>query len=610
MTPKTDPLLFAEFPPISPEAWQEKIAQDLKGKPLDKLAWRPAGAVSLSPVYTAADLDPTANGLAAAPGEFPFRRGNRFHADEPGWQIVQEVPVRSPAQGRHLVQAAQGSHVPALWVRSRGAGDDALTAVLKEVDIRLTALHLDWPGQPSLLASDLYMAIAGRGRDQNPEQLTGTLVNDPLSRAAAQGVAVDPVALDNFRAALGAFSASPHFRACAMDFSYIHEQGGHVVHELALALSTITDYLVWLGETEGKAAQAEYLRNLAVTFATGSQFFLEIAKWRAFRVLLAKVLDAMSFDDPDLQSPFLIARTARRNLARYDRHSNLLRQTTGAISAVFGGVQAVVVGAYDQVDHPEGETSLRLARNIQHLLKHEAYLDQVQDPAGGAYYVEQATDQIGAAAWALFQELEAAGGFRAALAEGRVAAMLAEEAAAQVQRLATRRDTQIGVNQYPHPTETLEGDPAADDGRQAVPFEQLRLRADAFARARGGQRLRAFLFLFDDARMRNARSQFARNLIGSGGWEVVENTNPQDIEASLAEVVAAQPEAVVLCSADPAYFETGPALIAQLRTALPGTRIILAGKPEGAETLDVDDLIFAGFDARAYLEGLFAAVAS
>ncbi|RMG58764.1 MAG: hypothetical protein D6722_23205 [Bacteroidetes bacterium] len=607
MTPKNDPLLFAEFPPVSKEAWLEKIANDLKGKPLEKLAWRPAGPLRLSPVYTAEDLDVTANGIDGTPGVYPYRRGNRFHADGPGWQIVQEIPVQTGPQGRSLLRSAQSSDIPAVWVRGQTSETKALEALLSDLDITHTALHLDWPAMPSLLASDLYVAIAQQDGTR-PEHLTGTLVNDPLSRSAKTGKTVSDFDLENFRAALDAFGTSPHFRACAADFSYIHEQGGHAVQELAFALSTLVDYLVWLGETEGRDAQEEYLRNLAVTFATGSQFFLEVAKWRAFRVLLAKVLDSMGFTDPDLQSPFLIARTAYRNLSRYDRHTNLLRNTTEAISAVFGGVQAVVVSAYDRVDHAESDTSLRLARNIQHLMKHEAYLDQVQDPAGGSYYVEQLTDQLGEAAWTSFQELEAAGGFRAALASGQIGQLLAEARTAQEQLLAKRRLTQIGVNNYPHPSETLAGDPTADDGRQAVPFEQLRLRADAFAAARGGQRLRAFLLLFGDTRMRNARSQFARNLIGSGGWEVLENSNPQEVEASLQEAIAAKPEAVVLCSADPAYFEQGPELISRLRAALPDIRIILAGKPEGAESLPVDDLIYAGLDAQAYLASLLQSV--
>ncbi|GAB4420869.1 MAG: methylmalonyl-CoA mutase family protein [Bacteroidia bacterium] len=598
MTHPKDTTLFAAFPPVSKEAWRKQIEQDLKGKPVEKLAWQVEAGVELLPFFTREDLDPDTLGLGSLPGSYPFRRGNRFHAHEPGWQIVQEVPVRGAAQGQTLMHLALEGHIAAIWLRLQTDTAPALYLLLKDFDFAHTALHLDWPAP----AAELYAALA----DSQPELLTGTLTNDPVSAAARAGQTPTEAQWTAAFDAIAAFAASPHFRCLGLDFSYIHERGGTHAQELALALATVVEYLVKAEALGGRDLQAQVARHMAITFAVGSAFFPEIAKWRAFRILYARVLDAMGLQDPDAQSPFLLATVARRNQSLYDRHTNLLRATTAAMSAVLGGVQAIAIGAFDARNHAENAASLRLSRNIQHLLKHESYLDRVQDPAGGAYYIEQATDRLALRAWQLFQEIEAAGGFLACVASGQVGTWLAQADAAERQRLATRRSTLVGVNQYANPVETLDMTPAPDAPYAGSAFEALRLRADALRHSRG-RRLQAFLLLFGEVRMRNARSQFARNLLGSGGWQIVENSHPADLEASLSEAVAARPEALVLCSADGDYAATGAALVARLRTLLPDTRLILAGKPEGYEQLGTDMAIAAGMDAVAFLSDLLSA---
>lgn len=603
MADSTDRTLFAEFPPISAEEWRARVEQDLKGKSPEKLAWDTGEGFSLRPYYRQEDLDADQMALKQGPGAWPLRRGNAFNAQDQGWQVIQELPLHTPELGVHLAEAREAG-VSAFWLTAEDASSFAeqLAHLPENLPLHQTALHLAFGQAPSLVASDLYVQLAER--NLKPELLTGTLLNDPIGTALASGQVPSHVELANAEAGVQAFAASPWFRAVGVDLSWVYRQGGNLSQQLAIALASTVEYLDFLEKSGSEAPKAALLRKLAFTFPVGTSFFLEMAKFRSFRLLMARMLEAYDITDAELASPFVMGRISEWHYTHYDAYNNLLRGTTGAMSAIMGGVQGLVIPAFDMLEGAPTATSLRLARNIQHLLQHESYLDQVKDPAGGSYYLEQATDGLAQSAWELFQDIEGKGGLLAVAEAGQLQGWIAAARERKVDRLATRRTTQVGINQYAHPSETQpelvipEG-----DQRLAAPFERIRQRADAFA-ARRGRRLQAFLLLFGEARMRNARAQFARNLLGAGGLEVVETNHQTDLEQALAEAQAANPEVLVLCAADADYFGQGPAVLETLREALPQTRFILAGQPENWATLAVDQSIAARMNALDFLTEL------
>jgi methylmalonyl-CoA mutase len=280
------------------------------------------------------------------------------------------------------------------------AGESVPAELWVQIPLNESAVHLRLSQEPLLATTDLLLALAQQGYSR--KELTGTLTNDPISTAAALGNR--PTALDWVQCVGGIKNTAdcPNFRSLGLDLSYIHERGGTLAEELSTALLTIVETLDQLGE-QGYEVSA-LLPKLALTFGVGNHFFLEIAKFRAFRLLMSQLLRAYEVEEQAASMPFVMAQTSLRLQSQAEPLDNLLPATTQAMSAIFGGVDALFVQPCDAISNSETAETTRLARNVQQLLRHESQLHQVQDPVGGSYYLEVATHQLAEAAWKLFQE--------------------------------------------------------------------------------------------------------------------------------------------------------------------------------------------------------------
>jgi methylmalonyl-CoA mutase len=238
----------------------------------------------------------------------------------------------------------------------------------------------------------------------------------------------------------------------------LHEAGAHAAQELAWGLSAGVEMI------------EQGARDVQMVFAIGPYYFIEIAKFRAARLLWANVVAAFGIDVA--ACPLRVAAvTPLRNKSVYDRYNNLLRVTTEALSAVLGGCDSLTI-------QPFGFDP-RLAANVQHILREEAHVDAVADPAGGSYYIESLTVALAREAWRLFQQIEAGEGIERAVAETR---------AAREKAVASRRHVLVGVNSFPNLTEkTPEFAPPASQGyeRLAEPFERIRARTAEMAQEMG-----------------------------------------------------------------------------------------------------------------------------
>ena len=348
------------------------------------------------------------------------------------------------------------------------------------------------------------------------------------------------------------------------------DAGATVVQELGYGIAEAVERLATAperGQTAEDAAGA-----IAFSFAIGSNFFFEIAKLRAARLLWSRVCD--SFGCSQCASKMIVhARTSRWNNTIYDPHNNILRGTTEAMSAALGGCDTLFVAPFDAVYTEPGEDSRRLARNTQLILKHEAWFDRTVDPAGGSYYVEVLTDSIAREAWKLIQEVEGAGGFSRAAAgidEAIAKSRVKKEAA-----VASRWRSIVGTNNYPNTKERMldQIQPAvveANRPRASEAFEQIRLATE-----RSGKTPKFLLAEIGDVKMRKARSGFAANLLGCGGFDIQVGSFASSEEAAKA-ALAQKVDAVVLCSSDAEYPQIAPALI----EALKPTPVIVAGYPQ------------------------------
>jgi methylmalonyl-CoA mutase len=341
--------------------------------------------------------------------------------------------------------------------------------------------------------------------------------------------------------------------ALDVDATAYHEAGATAVQEVAFALAHAADRL----------AADRPVRTIG--FAIGGYHFMEIAKLRAARILIGQVQSAFAdaledgVDRVSFGETFAVhlhARTATANKTLYDPYVNLLRVTTEALSAIIGGCDSLTVVPCRFDRH--------LADNVQHILREESRLDAVMDPGAGSYYIEALTDAVAREAWALFQQIEAAGGLAAYQASGALDAAVAAARAAKEKAVAARRRILVGTNNYPNVQErALDAAGEVPDGwRLASVLEGVRLRTERHARTTG-RTPRVLLLERGDIKMRKARAAFCLNFFGCGGFDVV--TGEALVEADL----------VVLCSADAEYLALAKEICPQV--AVP---VLVAGNPK------------------------------
>ena len=365
---------FPGFRPLAPDAWRTRAEKDLKGKPFDELFSKTEEGIEYQPFFTEAPEDAAGMEL---PGTGSMRRGNVLNAADRGWQGVQWI------EGEHapvLVREALSSDLHAFAMLDRAGAP----APFELLDFRYHALHLLISGSsdPALVLKRLF----DHAQTHNGvASLTGTVY---LPVGARPGFsAADALAL-----AREARSRAPWLSPLGISVYFDHVGP---VEQIAQALNRIGLMALANG---GDAPE-----GLALHVPVGTQFFLEIAKFRALRQLAAQLIDSLGGDSPEKQSPFILAQTAPYAAANRDSLNNLLPATTGTLAAAVGGANGILVLPHDGEHTPR---SARLARNVQHLLRHESYIGTVNDPAGGSYAIESLTTQLTEAAWKRFQEIQ------------------------------------------------------------------------------------------------------------------------------------------------------------------------------------------------------------
>lgn len=466
----TGPLL-TEFTAPSKAEWREAAEALLKGAPFDKIMKRmtPEGIV-LEPIFWRDVLEnlPASETL---PGFDSYLRGTSAagYSVEP-WEIAQELPYGTALEFNRAARAdlmrgqnslniildlatLKGLDPDAAQVGEVGACGLSL-ACLKDIktafqDIVPEAIsfHLR-TGCSGMAVGALFFAwLQGLGADKS--KVKGSLGMDPIAvKAAAGQVPADLGTLFEEQAVLAKYctTEAPGIRAVGVSTLPYHEAGASAVEELGIALATGAAYLTELTE-RGLSVEAA-AKQIRFSFSIGGNFFMEIAKIRAARVLWAQVVAAFG-GSAEAQKIELHARTGLYNKTQNDPYVNMLRTTTEALSAVIAGVDSLCVGHFDECTRVPDTFSRRISRNTQVILQEECELTSVIDPAGGSWAIEWLTDQLCEKSWAFFQEIEALGGMGDALDSGFIANRLEATHTGNLQMLNQRRSSLIGTNVYP-----------------------------------------------------------------------------------------------------------------------------------------------------------------
>ncbi len=654
-----DDAAFLNFPPVTLDDWRAQAERELKGASLEGLRTRLDEGVETAPLYSADDT-------AGALGRGPLLLAQLDESRSWAWRIVQEYRHPDP-QAVHAALHADGPQELS-WLGASLVLDQRLAAgfesvapatglVLKNLQDIATVTPralLEAGCQSTILAGCMAAPIIA-----GLVGLSGSAAvrADPLGAWARFGALAIPVA-----DALKQLPAEPErgwiTRASSVTY---HDAGATPALELALALATGIEYLRAL--TARGVEPAIAAASVEFELAIGRDLFTEIAKLRAARLVWSRVLATCGLAAPDQPATSICARGSWREQSRRDPWNNLLRATTQAFSAVIGGADQIVVPPFDDAFGPgAGGFARRIARNIQLILREEAHLERVADPAGGSWYVESLTEQLARASWRRVQAIEAAGGLAAALRAGVVQGWIGESARREGDEVARAKRAITGVNRFPQleePRFVARRETGADSERaaavevnaRAIPIPPGEPRGAAIAALCAGARLLDVLVLgadssqaareraagasaiqplaparlsepFERLRARvegrasppvatlmtagelreyKARADYLRDALAAGGIALRE-----------AEEGAAAPVAI-LCARDDRYPDWVPGICSTLRAA--GTRLVLlAGRPPdpGLEDMfkkaGVDGFLHRGCDLLAALERVLAAL--
>ena len=585
--------LFTEFPPVPTEKWEEVITADLKGADYErKLVWKTGEGFNVRPYYRAENLEGI-KFLGSQAGEFPYVRGTHAHNR---WRVHQTVSVVCPKEANAEALKILNAGVDSLGFCIASADFSAADLDMLLKDICIPAVEITFCGEKMANVAELVLAkVEKEGIAKEDVRIAFCI--DPLVKGlSSKGDFCSPngeKCIARIVELIHKTKEYKHVRIVTVAGQTFGNSGSTIVEELAFTLSAGHDYLVRL--TDAGLDVDAAARKLRFSFSVSSNYFMEIAKFRAARMLWANSVKGYGPAKNCACKMQIHAETSRWNQTVYDPYVNMLRGTTEAMSATIAGVHSLEVMPFDASFENPTEFSKRIARNVELLLKNESHFDQVVDPAGGSYYVENLTQSIAAEAWKLFLEIEEKGGYTEAYKAGLIVERIKASAAAKDKNIATRRQTLLGANQYPNFTEVAGKEITAEsvtrkqaEGNVLVPyrgamaFEEMRLQVD-----RSGKEPKAFMLTCGNLGMARARSQFSCNFFACAGIKVIDNTYFKSIEEGAKAALESKAQIVVVCASDDDYAEAAP----KVKELLGGKAIlVVAGAPACAPELEAQGI--------------------
>ena len=589
--------LFSEFAPVSTEEWMAKITADLKGVPFEKkLVWKTGEGFNVNPFYRAEDIEGLKT-TESLPGEFPYVRGTKKDND---WKVRQNIEVCcfKGANEKALDLLTKGVTSLGFIIKGDEVNEENIATLLEGICPASVELNFN---TCNCKAEKLIGILADyfKGKGVDAEKCYGSVNYDAFKKPLVKGKE-NSEWVEGAAAVLKAGQALPNYRVLAVNAFLFNNAGAYISQELGYALAWGNELMAKL--TEAGFTADEVAKKIKFNFGISSNYFMEIAKFRAARWLWAEIVAAYKPACECACKMVAHAQTSEWNMTVYDAHVNLLRSQTEAMSAALAGVDSITVRPFDKIYQTPDDFSERIARNQQLLLKEECHLDKVVDPSAGSYYVEVLTNSLADVAWKLFLEVEEKGGFSGAVNAGEIQNAVNASNVARKKAVATRREILLGSNQYPNFTEVAADKiqekgscccggghcgeatiPALDFSRGASEFEALRMTTE-----KSGKTPKVFMLTIGNLAMRLARSQFSANFFGCAGYKIIDNLGFDTVEAGVEAAVKAGAEIVVLCSSDDEYAEFAPAAY----KALAGrAEFVVAGAPACA-----DDLKAQGID--------------
>ncbi len=488
------------------DRWRELAAKELKGTDADALVWHTPEGLDVKPLYTSEDLE----GLETTgqlPGVEPFVRGPRatMYANRP-WTIRQYAGFSTAEESNafyraNLAAGQMGLSVAFDLATHRGYDSDHPRVVgdvgkagvaidsVEDMKILFDGIPLDKMSVSMTMNGAVLPVLAGyvvAAEEQGvaQEQLSGTIQNDILKEFMVRNTYIYPPEPSmRIVADIIEYTAKrmPKFNSISISGYHMQEAGATAVQELGF---TLADGLEYVRAAKAKGLDIDaFAPRLSFFFCIGMNFFMEVAKLRAARLLWARIIRTFGAKKPGSLMLRTHCQTSGVSLTEQDPYNNVVRTAYEAMAAVLGGTQSLHTNSFDEAIALPTEFSARIARNTQLILAEETGVTHVVDPLGGSYYIESLTQQLADAAWALIEEVEALGGMTKAVESGMPKLRIEESAARRQAAIDRGEETIVGVNKY-HPSsetavEVRDIDNTAVREQQIARLEQLRRTRDA-----------------------------------------------------------------------------------------------------------------------------------
>ncbi len=488
-----------------PETWIKLAQKELRDRPFSSLTWASPEGIAIKPLYTSGDLE----GLEAAdtlPGLMPFMRGVRatMYAGRP-WTIRQYAGFSTAEESnafyrKNLAAGQMGLSVAFDLATHRGydsdhprvAGDVGKAGVAIDsvedmkilfAGIPLEKMSVSMTMNGAVIPILANFIVAGEEQGVPIEKLSGTIQNDILKEFMVRNTYIYPPAPSmRIVADIIEYTAKkmPKFNSISISGYHMHEAGATAVQELAYTLADGMDY-VRAALSKGLEVDA-FAPRLSFFFGIGMNFFMEVAKLRAARLLWSQIMEKFGAKNPESLMLRTHCQTSGVSLTEQDPYNNVVRTAFEALAAVLGGTQSLHTNSLDEAIALPTEFSARIARNTQLILQNETHVTKVVDPLGGSYYVEALTHSLAHAARAIIDEVEKMGGMTKAVEAGAPKLRIEEAAARRQARVDKGEDVIVGVNKFQleneAPIEVLDVDNLAVRDQQIARLKKIKAERD------------------------------------------------------------------------------------------------------------------------------------
>jgi methylmalonyl-CoA mutase len=428
--------LFKEFAPINAQQWKDQIVKDLKGIDFDQLKWKAFSGLEIDPFYTSENLKDTPKPLFS----------------NIGWDVCEHILVLDEKKNNEqALKALQGGASGLAFYIHKNCD---LKTLLKDISLEHIYTQFFISNDALHILDDLKNVYGKKNKHDG--KLKCFINIDPLCLAAYYGEWHNDAKKD-----LSVLKQLVHI---PVNVSLYQEAGANTVNELAMGLLHLNEYFNYLNEEKELRE-----KTLHFIFSVNANYFMEIAKLRAFRKLVALLQEQYKTEFPI----HIHVQTAQQNKSSLDAYTNMLRSTTEAMSAIIGGCNSLSVLAYNQVFESPNDFSSRIARNQQHVLREESYLDKVSDPSAGSYFIESLTEELAEKSFEKFKELESKGGFISCLEKNILTEIIENDKQILIDEAKEGKLVLVGVNKYPNSMEKISSSQKKNSEERKTTFKAI-----------------------------------------------------------------------------------------------------------------------------------------